>query len=210
MARVRRGIVCLLVALVGLGAAGLAGASEGDAEPSPAPAAADRPAPSPSLPAVTEHDLDPAVRAASVESAPRAVTEVVVLQVLAGSLTLATPSVTVALRREGDGRWAGDLPPVRVVDARGSLVGWQVRWALTDVVVDGHAARGSLVVAPGTPVVVDGLSAGLHSGRRGSHVLFAAEAGTGGGTYEAGAGLSLDLGDRDAGTVTVTLTFAIR
>lgn len=208
MAGVRRLIVCLVVALASLGVAGTVGASGGEAAPSTAPSPSIPAGPSKGvLPPVTEHDLD-VVPAAG--SQPRSVTEVVALEILPGTLTLVTPRATVVLRRDGDGRWSGTLPPVRVVDARGSLVGWRVRWALAGVEADGRAAGGRLLVTPDGPAVVDGSPAGLHAGSPPSHVLFESEAGAGGGTYEAGARLRLELAGRDAETVTVTLTFSIR
>lgn len=186
--------------------------------PVPAPAEVE-------LPSATEHAHDPGVTAEH-QSSPgseggQSVTQVVQLTVIGGDLELLTDHATVILRRVpgSDRDWTGTLPPVRVIDARGTHEGWEVRWTLASVDVQGAtrplhgAARVS--VEPGTPVVVAGLADGVVAGNGGPAVpqgrlLFSAASGSGGGTYEAGGAVSLRLPRGiDADRATVALAFAL-
>ena len=93
----------------------------------------------------------------------------------------------------------GELPPVRVVDARGTLAGWRLTATLVDepdLASGVPGARGPLLV-PTSPQVVYGERAGLSPGPAGhleveeSITLLRAREGRGGGTFEAGAALRL-------------------
>jgi hypothetical protein len=183
-------------------------------------ASAEAPAPDQALalPAVTTAEVDPALLAATHStqgSRPRSVVEVVELTVVGGELELVDARATVALERlPGSAReWIGALPPVRVVDARGTHEGWEVRWTLAEV-SEGVAAR-RVRVDPHPPVVVAGLPEGLLDGPAGcgaarSCLLFGAKAGYGGGTYEAGGTVSLRLPPNvDVGQVVVDLSFSL-
>lgn len=157
---------------------------------------------------VTVHALTPLpdVRRSSAGQ----VTEQVQMAVVGGPLSLTSDSAAVTLAPAGGrgGRtWTGSLPPVRVVDARGTHSGWQLRWSVSSIdVVDTQHRRveaGATVrVDPSAPVVVDGLAEGLRAGTTApasaaKRTLMRAEPGWGGGTYEAG------------GTVTVRLPTGI-
>jgi hypothetical protein len=175
---------------------------------------------------MTQHPVDPALLAAV--AAPlgggggQTVTEIVQLTITGGDLELVTDHASVTLHRvEGSDRdWTGTLPPVRVVDARGTGEGWRVSWAVDAIELDG-ATRGRGVpdarvrLDPSDPTVVDGLPEGLAAGRAGpalphGRTLFTAEPGSGGGTYEAGGTVSLRLPPSVAATaITVELTFAL-
>ena len=151
----------------------------------------------------------------------QAVTQVVQVAVIGGPLELASDQATVVLERVPGSKadWVGTLPPVRVVDARGTHEGWDVRWAVGGVDVDSptpnHVPAAKVHLEPGEPVVVAGLPDGLAAGKGGpgvpkGRVLFSAEPGSGGGTYEAGGTVSVRLPSSvDASAVTVRLTFTL-
>lgn len=181
---------------------------------------------SPSLPSVTQHALAAevvgAAQARSVPAVESAVTEVIQLTIIGGELELVTPTATVTLERVlgSEVIWTGTLPPVRVVDARGTHEGWDVRWTVTGLDVEatgtaGRAPHAKVRVEPATPVVADGTPDGLVTGRAGPGVragrtLFRAAPGSGGGTYEAGGAISVRLPSSvDADRVVVRLAFAL-
>lgn len=190
--------------------------------PDAAPSAA-TPAP---LPPVTEHALDPAMVAAAQAGAAsrggQTVTQTIQLTIIGGELSLAADRATVALEpvSGSDRDWTGTLPPVRVVDARGTHEGWAVRWTVSSIEVEGasgptHVPAAKVHLDPTDPAVVAGLDEGLAAGRGGPGVregrtLFSAEPGSGGGTYEAGGTVSLRLpASVDAAGVTVHLAFEL-
>jgi hypothetical protein len=173
-------------------------------------------APSVALAPVTEHPLDPRiVPARAVASA----TETIQLTVIGGALTLASDHASITLRPTSRRAWVGEVPPVRVVDARGTGEGWTVRWRVASVDVSGtdrHVPTSAVTLTPASPVVVDGESAGLTAGRatrariaRGS-VLFMAAERAGGGTYEDAAMVSVELpASFAADAVVVNLAFDV-
>ena len=174
------------------------------------------------LAVVTEHDLDGEVLSAleqGMASGGQTVVQEIQLAVIGGPITLETTSATVTLERVPGTRsdWVGDLPPVRVVDARGTHAGWDVRWSLDslDVDGDGHVPAAKVQVEPGAPVVVHGVADGLESGKLGPAVrhgrtLFRAAPGGGGGTYEAGGTVRLRLpASVEADSVVVHLAFTL-
>lgn len=144
------------------------------------------------------------------------------LNVVGGPLRLETSSASVVLtRRPGSDReWIGTMPPVRVVDARGTLAGWEVRWFMESVELDGSIARrpdwATVSVDPAGPVVVDGAPEGLEAGgrrpaTRPGRALMHAMPGNGGGTYEADGTVLVKLpGSVSAEHMVVNLTFALR
>lgn len=179
----------------------------------------------PQLPAVTQHAIPAdvlAAAAASAPTAPQSVTETVQLTIIGGDLELVTPTATVGLSevRGSDGEWTGTLPPVRVIDARGTGAGWTVSWTVASVEVKGVSGTdqvdGARVhLTPGRPVVVDGLPEGLAAGptwssQTAGRTLFSAAPDTGGGTYEDGGELSVQLpASVEAHDVVVSLTFSV-
>jgi hypothetical protein len=143
-------------------------------------------------------------------------TQAVSLAILPGPLELSVDRVEVELDHVGGGRWEGPLPGVSVVDARGSMAGWVLRWALAAVLADDREVPSAeLVVEPGPGRVVAGLPQGLVAGdvRRatdGGGVLLAAEPGTGGGTYAPTAVVQLELPRSvDPAAVTVVLALTV-
>ncbi len=201
-------------------------------DPSPAVAASPAPlgtasAATAALPPVTEHALDPALVAAAQApvgpAAGQSVTEVIQLTVIGGPLSLVTDHASVTLQRVpgSDRDWTGTLPAVRVIDARGTFAGWDVDWMLTSLDVQGAATRAhvpdaQVSVEPAAPAVVDGTPDGLEAGKAGlaspnGRTLFSAAAGSGGGTYEAGATVSIRLPEHvDADSIVVELAFSVR
>lgn len=200
-----------------------------DAAPAPDPGPAQLvgtpttlPTPVPELPAVTQHPVPADVLAAiaSAPAAPQTVTQTIQLTITGGELSLVDEAATVALEPvPGSTRdWTGTLPPVRVIDARGTHEGWTVRWSVTSIELAGtasHVPVGKVHLDPAQPTVVAGLDEGLAAGRRRPAVrqgrpLFSAEPGTGGGTYEAGGTITLRLpASVDASGVNVHLAFAV-
>lgn len=179
------------------------------------------------LPPVSEHALDPSLVAAAQapvgHTAGQSVTEVIQLTIIGGELSLVTDHASVTLQRVpgSDRDWTGALPAVRVIDARGTFAGWDVEWMLTSLDVQGAAIHGQVPdakvrVDPAAPAVVDGTPDGLAAGKSGPAVhkgrtLFSAAVGSGGGTYEAGATVSIRLPEHiDADSIVVELAFSVR
>lgn len=178
------------------------------------------------LPPATEQAVDLQVAAAaqqfSSEGAGQSVSQTIQLTIVGGSLELAVDAATVTLARMPGSHndWTGTLPPVRVVDARGTHEGWNVRWTVASLDVVGatsssHAPDARVHLEPGEPVVIAGTPDGLTSGKpspavRYGRTLFAAAPGSGGGTYEAGGTLSVRLPDNlDADSIVVELAFIL-
>jgi hypothetical protein len=126
------------------------------------------------------------------------------VSVLPGSLTVSPTSDSATFSRSGNAggqAFRGDLAPVKVVDARGSLVGWNASISLQSV--DGlstaQLAGAQLCATPDTPTVVagnpgDARAATPSCGRFGEPVsVFFAPAGGGGGTFADTAVLTLGL-----------------
>lgn len=219
-----------VVVVAAVGTAGvmqLTSASNGATRVVEAPATA-RPVPtSPqvaTLPPVTEHAIDPAVLAAAAASAAhggQSMVQTIQLTVVGGELELLTHEATIELEGvPGSTRaWTALLPPVRVVDARGSHQGWNVQWHVDSVELASDDARGAgdgrVTIEPGSPVVVHGTPDGLHAGRAATatpngRMLFSADEGSGGGTYEAGGTVSLRLPPGvDADSAVVKLRFSL-
>jgi hypothetical protein len=173
------------------------------------------------LPPVTEHPISVPDLDQPSSGGSQSVTQVVTLSIVGGPLELATEQATVVLERVSGSKadWVGTLPPVRVVDARGTHEGWEVRWAVGGVGVESfkrsHVPAAKVQLEPSDPVVVAGLPDGLAAGKPGpavpkGRVLFSAAPGSGGGTYEAGGTVTLRLPSSvDASAVTVHLTFTL-
>ena len=118
---------------------------------------------------------------------------------IGGEFEIEPREVIVTLYPARGGRMVGELPPVRVIDARGTLEGWRLTATLVEeaeLAPGVPGARGPLLV-PAPPQVVYGERAGLSPGPAG-HLevdapitLLRAREGRGGGTFEAGAALRL-------------------
>jgi hypothetical protein len=192
-----------------------------DVSPVAAESAVAESAPITALPAVTLHTVDPALLAAAQPDEPQQVTEIIQLSVIGGPLELVTNEATVTMHRVSgsDRDWTATLPPVRVIDARGTHEGWAVEWTVGAIDVQGsgsdEAHRAKVEVEPGTPAVVAGTPDGLVAGKGGhalpkGRLLFSAQPGSGGGTYEDGGTLFLRLPDDvDADSVVVHLAFTL-
>ena len=210
------------MAIAGLSSVSLIHASAERSEALP-----ERPAPvlvpTSSLPPITEHAIDARTlpAAAAHGGGGPAMVQTIQLTVVGGPLELVTSNATVELSRVDGAQnvWAGVLPPVRVIDARGTHAGWTVRWFVDSVEVSG-ASRSSVpdaqvILEPGAPSVVAGTADGLRSGDTGrgrpsGRTLLSAGQGSGGGTYEAGAMVSVRLPRPvDAERVVVRLAFSV-
>jgi hypothetical protein len=143
------------------------------------------------------------------------------VSVLPGQLSITpageTVSFTKAHGRGNGGPQAGSLSTVTVVDARGSLVGWDATVSLQSVngVSAADLAKARLCVTPDTPTVVAGnppeVKAGRHAcGKAGDALtLFDAPANGGGGTFSDIGSLTLRVPGRPAGPATATLAVAV-
>jgi hypothetical protein len=138
-----------------------------------------------------------------------------------GDLVISPSEARVVLRRVpgSDRLWMGELAPVRVVDARGVPDGWAVRWSVRAVHADGaEIEKGPglrVEVTPSEPDVICCGQESVHAGDpRPAHphgrVLFRADTGTGGGTFQIGASVRTALPPSlDPDQLAVTLSFAI-
>jgi hypothetical protein len=125
--------------------------------------------------------------------------QVIDVSVLAGHLTISPPSTSLTLRPRGhSATFVGDLPPVRVVDGRGSLAGWTATITV-GVVGQGPAmpSGAEVCVEPFVPTVVAGRRGEV---RKAPHScgapatpldLFRAEPGGGGGAFDDSARVSV-------------------
>lgn len=147
--------------------------------------------------------------------------QTMVVSLRPGPLTITPASEVVSFAKvhgHGDGGpKAGSLSTVTVVDARGSLVGWQATVSLQSV--DGLSAadlaKAKLCVSPDAVTVVAGnppeVKAGRHECGSASEALtlFYAPSNGGGGTFSDSGGLTLLVPGSKAGTVTATLAIAV-
>lgn len=150
--------------------------------------------------------------------------QIISVSITPGPLTVSPTSEQVSFTNMGPlvhtiPLYGGDLAPVTVVDARGSLVGWHATVSLQAVVglAGDGAARTRLCVDPGTPTMVAGnpndVVRGDHRacGRLGDPIpLFFAAPNGGGGTYRDTAHLTLVVpGDLHPDQVTASLAVAV-
>jgi hypothetical protein len=138
----------------------------------------------PALAPVTEAAVDPAVLASvrATGATSTVASQVVRLEVVGGGLTIDHDRATVTLAPTDDPRvWSSPLPPVRIVDARGTFDGWRARWRATSLTAGGRRVAGNVTVDTAV-AVVDGLAGGLDDGH--GRTLAAARPGWGAGTYE--------------------------
>ena len=147
------------------------------------------------------------------DAGPATLTQQLSVTVVPGPLTVA-PTTSVELHRRGDGAYEGDVDAVRVVDARGSLAGWAVTTTVSGASADLDGA--SILFEPAPPSVVYGDDTGLAAAPVARLVpgaaapFFSAAPGDGGGTFEDGAHITLQLPhDTGADTVTLTLSSAV-
>jgi len=134
----------------------------------------------------------------------------VVIPVLPGGLRVSPAGAAVVLHRVAGNRYEGSWGPVRVVDARGSLVGWAVAVGVSGPV------PGRMAVVPDAPVALTGRpdevvaeqAAVVAPGR--SVPVMAGVSGGGGGTFAVGGRLELTGGSADGpDSVTVSLLFTV-
>jgi hypothetical protein len=153
------------------------------------------------------------------------VSESIGVAVLPGPMTVAPTGEMPVFRRLGsfDGSqpaFAGDLSPITVTDARGSLAGWHAGISLESVsgLTAGQLAHARLCASPDRPTMVAGNPVDVVRGDRrtcaglGQTVpVFFAASGGGGGTYSDSAGLVLSIPGigPDSGGVTATLAVSV-
>lgn len=150
------------------------------------------------------------------------VAQTISVSILPGPLTVTPSTESISFTNTGgQGNGAhltGSLSAVKVVDARGSLVGWQATVSLQSVsgVSASALANARLCVNPGAPTVVAGNPPEVRSGRHAcgnagdALTLFYAPPNGGGGTFTDAGSLTLDLpGGVGAGPVTATLAVAV-
>jgi hypothetical protein len=140
------------------------------------------------------------------------------VSVLPGPLTVTPSTESTSFTRFSDGSWQAPLSTVTVVDARGSLVGWQATVTLQSLngVSPAVLAQAQLCVRPGAAVAVSGRQSEVRAGKDtcGSvddplTLLFAPPNG-GGGTFDDTGRVTLHLPTAPGtGSVTATLAIAV-
>ena len=142
------------------------------------------------------------------------------VSVLPGPLTItpSSASISFAKPRDDGGPLTGSLSTVTVVDARGSLVGWDATISLqaVDGVSASDLAGAKLCVRPDAVTVVAGIPPEVKSGQHACAkagdplTLFYAPPNGGGGTFSDTGALTLDLpAGATAGPVTATLAVTV-
>jgi hypothetical protein len=140
------------------------------------------------------------------------------VSVLPGPLTEAPSTESLSFTRISDGSWQAPLSTVTVVDARGSLVGWQATLTLQSLSGFSPAdlARARLCVHPGAALAVSGRQSEVRAGKDacGSlddpRPLFFAPPNGGGGTFDDTGQITLRLPSlQDTGSITATLGVAV-
>jgi hypothetical protein len=142
-------------------------------------------------------------------------TQQLIVPVLPGPLTISPATVTVSMRRNGNGNhYTGAIPTITVVDARGTLAGW--RATVTLVSATGvHAPRIDARLFPDRPVVVYGDAFGVGRAHPGAlddgsaQLLCSAMREHGGGTYSCGGRIDANRRDRTVDAFTITLALAV-
>lgn len=160
--------------------------------------------------------------AGNTGSPAASVAQTISVSVLPGPLTVTPSTESVSFtnpRGQGNGgSLTGSLSAVRVVDARGSLVGWQATVSLQSVsgVSASALANARLCVHPDAPTVVAGNPPEVKSARHAcgnagdALTLFYAPPNGGGGTFTEAGSLTLDLpGGAGTGPVRATLAVAV-
>jgi hypothetical protein len=154
-----------------------------------------------SSPAASPSTSAPAQASASNDGG---LSQTLAVPVLPGSLTISPTADSVTFSPQGNGQggaYLGTLPLVRVVDARGSLVGWDASVSLqgVDELSASQLASAQLCVNPDAPTTVAGnpgeVRAATQScgGVGGPVSVFFAPASGGGGTFTDTAALTLRI-----------------
>ncbi len=123
---------------------------------------------------------------------------------------------SISFTRISDGSWQAPLSTVTVVDARGSLVGWQATVSLQSLngVPAASLGHARLCVSPGGAVAVSGRQSEVRAGKDACGnaddplTLFYAPPNGGGGTFDDTGPVTLHL-PRAPGTSSVTATLAV-
>jgi hypothetical protein len=149
------------------------------------------------------------------------VEQIIAVPINPGPLTVTPSSESVSFAGadgSNGGRMAGSLSTVTVVDARGSLVGWDATVSLQSVdgVSAADLAKAKLCVSPDAVTVVAGnppeVKAGRHACAKAGDALtlIYAPSNGGGGTFSDTGGLTLQVpGAKLASPVTATLAVAV-
>jgi hypothetical protein len=144
--------------------------------------------------------------------------QILAVSINPGPLTVTPATESVSLANASGDHMGGSLSTVTVVDARGSLVGWDATVSLQSVdgVSAADLAKAKVCVSPDPVTIVAGNPPEVKAGPRrcGSAgdalTLFYAPPNGGGGTFSDTGGLSLLLpGGKAAGPMTATLAVAV-
>lgn len=140
------------------------------------------------------------------------------VSILPGNLTIAPATESISFAKANGGHVAGSLSTVTVVDARGSLVGWNATVSLQSIdgVSAADLAKAKLCVSPDAVTVVAGNRPEVKSGQHacakasGALTLFYAPPNGGGGTFSDTGSLTLQVpGSTLTSPVTATLAVAV-
>lgn len=149
--------------------------------------------------------------------------QTIAVSVLPGPMTVSPTAESVSFSRTGNGNgqrapYSGDLSPITVVDARGSLVGWTATVTLQSV--DGLDAsqlvHARLCVSPDTRTVVAGIPDEVRTADHSCGAMdapltmFFAPSDGGGGTFSDTGSLTLVLPSAESGNqVTASIAVAV-
>jgi hypothetical protein len=150
------------------------------------------------------------------------VQQTISVSILPGPLTVSPGSESITFSRDHSrgqgGPYSGGLDPVTVVDARGSLIGWNATVSLQSVsgLSDADLTHARLCAVPDTVTVVAGNPPEVRSGTRTCGnagdplTVFFAPPNGGGGTFSDTAALTLDLPSGAASSqLTASLAVAV-
>jgi hypothetical protein len=169
-----------------------------------------------------EPDIDPRRRGRlrrgiAIDVGARA-SQTVAVSVLPGVLTVAPAADSVTFAHNGNGHgkgepYRGTLGLVKVVDARGSLVGWNASVSLQGIegLTSSQLVGAQLCATPGAPTIVAGMPGEVRGAKNscggvgGQVSIFYAPPGGGGGTFTDTADLKLTVPLSDAKHLTAAL-----
>jgi hypothetical protein len=138
------------------------------------------------------------------------------VSVLPGPLTVTPSTESISFTQISDDSWQAPLSTVTVVDARGSLVGWQATISLQSLngLPAADLAQARLCVTPGAAVAVAGRQSEVRNGRDACSgadnplILFFAPPNGGGGAFDDTGRVTLQL-PSFPGTDSVAATLAV-
>jgi len=161
-------------------------------------------------PPVQIHAVPVSAATSEEVAATRVVEQQVSLAIVGGDMTIAPSAESLTLTRvdETDG-YTADLPTIRVVDARGTLAGWNASLRATDV-----PASATFTLKPGHARAVYGNQSEVQTARpsratEGDADLMFAAPGGGGGTFDVNGTVIVTLPHAHASQITLHVVLTV-